>query len=527
MSLTQPLSQTFLLAFAGHKPSQAILEAIQQHRCGGVTLFRHHNIDHPAQIRALTNELQTAARLADLPPLLIAADQETGQLQGLGEQFTAFPGNMALAAIGETDLAEQVGEAIGRECAAVGVNLNYAPVCDLNTNPANPNIGVRSFSDQPALAAVLASALIKGMQRAGVAATAKHFPGLGEAAVDSHYSVPVLEYNRQRLDEIELRPFQTAITAGVKLMMTAHVGLPAVTHNPTLPATLSHAVMTGLLRHELGFEGVIVSDAMEMGAIAQGGIGQVIDSISALRAGVNLLLLNDKIELQQQIWAGLNQALDRGLLEKSVVELSCQRVLALKKWLAGFEQPGLEVVGCLEHQKLAQQVAERSLTLVKDTAGLLPLRLKPQAKVLFIAPRPADLTPADTSSYLSHTLAAELRSYHSAVDEFILSQEPTEAEIRTVLAHAAGYDFLLLGSISASLNPAQADCFNQLLALGKPAVTVALRTPYDLLAYPQTSTHICTYNMHRPSMKALAAALFGKIPFTGQLPVQLEQLSVA
>jgi beta-N-acetylhexosaminidase len=266
---------------------------------------------------------------------------------------------------------------------------------------------------------------------------------------------------------------------------------------------------------------------MEMGAIAQGGIGQVLDSISALRAGVNLLLLNDKIELQQQIWAGLNQALDRGLLEKSVVEQSSQRVLALKKWLAGFEQPGLEVVGCLEHQKLAQQVAERSLTLVKDTAGLLPLRLKPQDKVLFIAPRPADLTPADTSSYLSHTLAAELHHYHPIVDELIISPEPTEAEIRTVLNHAAGYDFLILGSISASLYPAQAECFNQLLALGKPAVTIALRTPYDVLAYPQTSTHICTYNMHRPSMKALAAALFGKIPFTGQLPVQLEQLSVA
>src|SRR6185312_2217612 len=216
-TLEQAAGQMFLLSFDGcEKPPAEFLELLSQGRVSGVVLFRHKNIGTLAGVRHLTQTLQSAAKKAGQPPLLIAADQEGGQLMAVGD-CTPFPGNMALCATRSERLAYQVGSALGRELAALGINVDFAPVCDVNNNPRNPVVGTRSFGEDPEMAGTLAGAMIRGLQRSGIAATAKHFPGHGDTSSDSHHGAPVLKHSAQRIRRIELAPFRRAMDAGVRL----------------------------------------------------------------------------------------------------------------------------------------------------------------------------------------------------------------------------------------------------------------------------------------------------------------------
>jgi beta-N-acetylhexosaminidase len=515
------LGYKLMLAFEGYEVPQRIRAWLLERPSAGFTLFRPLNVQNPAQVRALTAELQAIAAQANQPPLVIATDQEGGQLNALGEETTLFPGNMALGATRDAALARQVGQAMGRELAALGVNVNYAPNCDINTNPHNPACGTRAFGDDPALAAELAVALVEGMQAEGVAATLKHFPGKGEAKVDSHYTMPRLDHSRERLEAMELRPFRAAIAAGAKLIMSGHFAIPALTGSSELPATLSRAVMRDFVRDELGFDGIVITDALDMGAISQGA-GQIVDVITAVRAEVDLLLLTKSEEVQERLYAGLQLALSRGLIDETHLKPSLARIRALKQWVGQMPQPPLAVVACAEHQALAQEVANRAITLVRNEANLLPLRLEPDAKIAVIMPQPKDLTPADTSSFIAPGLATAVRAHHPHVDEFITSHSPIAAEIASLRQKAAEYDLLIVGTLSASLDGMQAELVKGVLETAVPTITVALRTPYDLTVYPQAQTHVCSYSMLPTSMRALAAALFGTIPFAGRLPVRLE-----
>ena len=517
------LGYKFMLAFEGYDVPARIRTWIQERNPAGFTIFRPLNVQTPAQVRTLTTELQAIATQAGQPPLIIGADQEGGQLNALGEEMTLFPGSMALGATRDANLAWRVGQTMGRELAALGINVNYAPNCDINTNPNNPACGARAFSDEPALAAELAAAYVGGMQADGVAATIKHFPGKGEAKIDSHYAMPVIDHSKERLAQMELRPFQASINAGAKLVMTGHFAIPALTSSTELPATLSRAVMRDFVRDDLGFEGVVITDALDMGAISQGA-GQIIDVITAVRAEVDLLLLTKSAEVQERLYAGLQLAYSRGLIQDRHLKPSLRRIMALKQWVRATPQPPLEAVACTAHQNLAQTVANRSMTLVRNDAGLLPLRLAPDARIAVIMPQPKDLTPADTSSFIRPTLATAVRAHHSHADEIITSHPPTATEIAALREKAAKYDLLIIGTISASMDEMQADLVNELLATAVPAITVALRTPYDLTVYPQSQTHLCTYSILPVAMHALAAALWGEIPFQGRLPVQLGEL---
>jgi len=520
LSLEQSIAQKIMISFDGTEPPAEVLALLRSRPPAGVTLFRHINVRSPAQVRALTAALQEAARAEGLSPLLIATDQEGGQLMAIGEGTTPFPGNLALGAAGSPELACQVGRALGLELAAMGVNVDFAPVCDVNLNPLNPVVGTRSFGEDPAWVAELAAEMVRGLQEAGVAAAAKHFPGHGDTDTDSHFGTPVVPFDETRLRQVELRPFRAAVEAGVHLVMTAHLALPALNSGSYLPATLSPALLRGLLRGELGFEGLIASDALDMQAIHQGN-GLVIDAIAAVKAGIDLLLLSHAHNLQdlENVSTGLAQAAERGLLSAEEIRASARRVLALKRWLAPKEQPGLEVVGCAEHQALALEVARRALTLVRDEAGLLPLRLSPGARLGVIVPRPQDLTPADTSSYVQLSLAAALRRYHPQVEEFVIQVDPPDAQVREAYNFAAGCDLVIAGTINAREHPGQAALVNMLLQEGPPTIPVALRMPYDLEAYPAAPIYLCTYSIQPPAIEALAEALFGRLQPGGRLPV--------
>lgn len=519
MDIEDAIREKLLLCFEGTEPPAEMLALLRRRPIGGVTLFRHANVASPAQVRELTAALQRAARGGG--PLLICADQEGGQLIAIGGT-TPFPGNMALGATRSAELARRTGEAIGRELAAVGVNVNYAPVCDVNSNPRNPVIGVRSFGEQPELVAGLATATVEGMQAAGVAAAAKHFPGHGDTAEDSHHGLISVPHDRARLDAVELPPFRAAIAAGARLVMMAHVALPALTGDRPVPATLAPEVARDLLRDDLGFEGVVVSDALDMGAIGQG-VALAVDAILAAAAGVDLLLLagdNDREEIE----AALLHAARRGLLREHDMLASAARVRALKEWLAGRPQPDLGVVGCAEHRALADETAARAVTLVRDDAGLLPLRLAPEARVAVVVPETADLTPADTSSYERCGLAEAVRRYHPRAEEHLVPADPPPGDIAALRRTLQECDLAIVGTISATSQAGQAALVNALLADGIPTVAVALRLPYDLAAYPAAPTYLCAYSILEPSMGAVAAALWGEASIGGRLPASIPGL---
>jgi beta-N-acetylhexosaminidase len=514
-----------MLAFEGRTVPTWVARRLATAPAAGLTLFRAPNVESPAQVRELTNGLQAAARRFDptAPPLLIAIDQEGGQLDALGAGSTEFAGNMALGAAGDPALAERVGAAIGRELAAVGINLDYAPDLDLATNPGNPGLGIRSFGDDPEAAGRLAAAFIRGLRSEGVAATAKHFPGKGDVGLDTHFGLATVESDRARLEAVELAPFRAAIAAGADLVMSGHFAVPALSGDPALPSTLSRVVMDRLLRRELGFRGVTITDALDMRALAQGSL-QIVEVIAAIRAEVDLLLATPDRAAQRRIEAGLVRAVSRGLFDPPALARSARRVARLRRRLRRTRKPDLGALRSAAHLALASELAERSVTLLRDDAGLLPIDPAGVGRVLAVMPAPRDLTPADTSSYVEPGLATALRAVVADVEEVVTGHPPSAAEIAGVRDRAQTADLVVVGTINASFDPAQVALVEAVLATGRPVVSVALRAPFDLADYPATATHLATYSIHPEPLAVLADVLVGRRQPVGRLPVAIPSL---
>jgi beta-N-acetylhexosaminidase len=503
-----------MLAFDGLELPEPMRRRLAERSAAGVTLFRYRNVASPAQVRALTDAIQAAAPPGE--PFLVAIDQEGGQLRGLGPGSTAFPGNMALGAADDPELTRRVGVAIGGELCAAGVNVNYAPVADLATNPANPSLGVRSFGDDARRVSLHVGAMVGGLESAGVAATLKHFPGKGDAGVDTHHELARVDRSAAQLHERELLPFVSGIGAGASLVMSGHFAIPELTGSR--PATLSPAIMRDLLRGELGFRGVVISDAFDMDALSAGDARQA-DAIDGLNGGLDLLLLGGTSDAEAI--EGAVSAADHGeRLDPIETAAALGRIRALRRRLAAAAAPDPAVMGGVEHRALAREVAERALTLVRDRDGLLPLRLGSGDRILVVMPRPRDLTPADTSAAERPGLADAIRRRHAATDELIVAHAPSADERAAAVGCALDAALVVVGSVSASLEPAQASLVNAILAVGRPTITAALRTPWDLAAYPASGTHVCTYSILEPSCEALAAACFGEIGLAGRMPVR-------
>ncbi len=522
-SIESLVGHKMMLSFLGTEPTPYVLNWLQNRVAGGITIFRYRNVESANQVRELTDTLnRSAVQNGDLP-LLIAADHEGGQLMGLGNDLTPSPGNMALGATRSPELAFAVGQVMGTECAALGINVDYAPSCDVNSNPQNPVIGIRSFGEDPELVGEMAAALSSGLQDAGVVSVLKHFPGHGDTQDDSHHGIPVVDAGIERLWDVELRPFQDAIRAGAKMLMSAHVGIPVLNDGKIVPSTLSYPVLHTLLRERLGFNGVVVSDAMDMGAIKQGeAMGE--DILEAAKANLDLFLMTDSEDSHEIAYNALLKGLQTKAISEATIKKSVNRILQLKKWVAQQKQPDMSVVRAKKHLEVVQDVANHAVTLVRNDARLLPLQLDTDAKVVVIVPEFKELTPADTSESEKQTLATALRHYHAHVDEFIVPHLPDAATIADLRERANQYDLIIVGTIEASRQQEQADLVKALLDTAVAVVPVAMRTPYDLMAYPEAKTYVCTYSIQEPAMKALAAALFGEIPFKGKLPTQIPGL---
>ncbi len=517
-----------MIAFEGESVPDRIAQRLADAPLAGVSLFRAHNVRSAAQVRELTDELQrraaaSSARAVQPRPLLVAADQEGGQLIALGDETTAFAGNMALGAVDDPDLTERVGAAIGREARALGVNVVYAPVLDLATEPGNPALGIRSFGDDPAAVGRHGAAMIRGLQSAGVAATMKHFPGLGDAVQDTHHRPGIVGGSRADLER-GLAPFRAAVGAGPRMAMSAHVAVPPLTGDPDLPATLSPRVMRALLRDDLGFDGVSISDAFDMAALHQG-LDQAVDVIAAIRAGIDLLLAAGDPVALERIERTLVTATARGLFERDELEAASRRIDRLHEWLAEAEpQPELQDVGAARHRLLARELATRALTRIDhrpDRADPGAVIVPAAARILAVMPEPADLTPADTSSYVNADLGRALRTRFAAVESVVVAAEPSTAVISALRDRAGTFDAIVVGTIEAHRRPAQADLVRALSSSGTTTTAIALRTPWDATVYPAHVPAVATYSILPESLEALAAALIGEVGLDGRSPVAL------
>ena len=493
-----------LVSFRGLEAPAWVLEAIRDGRVPGVCLFAF-NFRDLGQFQALTASLHEAAREGGQPPPLVAIDQEGGQLMAVGGGATELPGNMALGATRSPALARTAGRILGAELAALGVNVNLAPVLDLATRPANPVVGLRSFGDDPDLVAALGAAMVEGMQGAGVLACAKHFPGHGDTDVDSHHAAPTVDRTLAELMGLEVRPFRSAFDAGLAAVMTAHVRYPAL---EDAPATFSAAVNRGLLRERLGFDGLILTDALDMHAL--NGVPGPRRARLALQAGADLAVLGH-LPGQERIVAGLAGLASPG---------SRRRVAAARARLAGSgPQPVDPARDWAEHALRAKEIARAAVTVVSG-AGELPLALRPDDRLCVVTVAAGNLTPAETAAGGGVTLADQVarRHPHLAAIGFAHGERREEA-IGHVLGACEGAHTVVLATVDAVSDPAQRRLFDALREHGHRPVVVALRSPLDALALEGARAALCCYGRRADQTEAAVAVLFGEAEAKGTLPV--------
>jgi beta-N-acetylhexosaminidase len=532
MTLEQKVGQLFMTYAYGQSVSDADPAMVQSNRTdhgldtaeqlieryhlGGIIYFAWaNNLKAPAQIASLSNGLQEAALRQERPiPLLIATDQEHGVVVRVTEPATQFPGNMALGATRSTDDAHEAAVITARELRAMGINQNFGPVVDVNSNPLNPVIGVRSFGVDPAQVSAFGQAQVRGLQEGGTAAAVKHFPGHGDTEVDSHYGLPIIKRTREQLGAADLPPFAAAIGAGVDAIMSAHIVLPAL-DSSGLPATLSPTIMTDLLRGELGFQGVLFSDSLAMqGARPYGDDSDARVPVEALKAGVDILLMPPKLGVAYQ---AVLDAVGTGELSQERIDASVGRILTLKQRRGVLAQPfvnpaELERVGSAEHLAVASAIAGRSITLVKNDARLLPL--KPEVRKVFITGWGEPPTAA---------LAQELTQHGLTVQRLETGLTPTAKQREEASALAAQADLTVVLTHRVWTSQAQQELVRALQGAQKPLVAVAVREPYDIAYVPEVSTALATYGYRPVSMQALARVLMGKAPASGRLPVAIPQ----
>jgi beta-N-acetylhexosaminidase len=516
---------------------------VTENHVGGVILFRGPVYESAV----LVNRLQALAKW----PLLVSADLEAGAGMRFDDTVN-FPWNMALAAAGDPELARRQGIITAREARALGVQQLYAPVVDVNNNADNPVINVRSYSEDPADVGRFAAAFIEGAQSAGAMATIKHFPGHGDTAVDSHRGLPIINLDRKRLDAVELAPFRAGIRAGVSSVMVAHISLPQidpteakplknaiapvdaeagteiVTEKATIPATLSPVVNTQILRQELKFDGLIVTDSLAMSGLTLY-FQQDEAAVRALLAGADQLLKPADTDAAVR---GLRAALKSGRLTMERVEQSARKILAAKYDLGLARQRLVDineidrVVGSPESVKLANDIASRAVTLVRDDAKLLPL---PPDKRIFIL----GVTNGDDRLFIARPFLERLRAAGRRFDVAVLDERATPAEINAARTRAARADVVvaaLYGRVrsgavnSVGLPEAGAGLLRDLLQGKKPVVGISFGNPYLLQAFPELPVYVVSYGDMPSLQTATARTLIGQAAFTGRLPISLPGL---
>jgi beta-N-acetylhexosaminidase len=482
----------------------------------------------PLETAALLNRLQRESEV----PLLVTADFEGGvgfQVEGA----TRLPRAMAMGATRDGDLVFRAGELAAREGRSLGIHVNFYPVVDVNNNPRNPIINLRSFGEDPALVGEMARAYVRGAHAGGMLATAKHFPGHGDTAVDTHIDLPTIDQPRARLDAVELPPFKAAIAEGVDAVMSSHIVLPALDPTPGTPATLSRPILTGLLREELGFDGLVFTDALEMQAIrSRFEPGEA--AARAVHAGADLLLVPPDPEAA---FRGIRAAVERGEIARDDLDRSVRRILRAKARLGLARQREVDLMaiaselGGRHRARTSLEIASRAITLLKDDRSTLPVALPSTARVLYVSL--VDYASGWREGAPARTLVPDLKKRFPQLTAIEVSDRTSAAELD--LVRALGRDaelvvvatFVRIAAYSGriDLSPAQTALLEDLAAsTSRPTVAIVFGNPYLGLLASKVPAVLLTYEFGDAIEEAAVKALFGEAPIGGKLPISLPGL---
>ncbi len=515
----------------GSPSHERIVRMIEDDGVGGVIM----SVGTPTEVAAKLNDLQEHARL----PLLVAADLETGagfRLRGavhtpgtidLGGA-TDFPSLMAVGATGSPRLAYQMGRVTALEARAVGIHVPFAPVLDVNNNPDNPIINVRAFGEDPAEVSRMGAAFVSGVQDHGAIATGKHFPGHGDTDVDSHIALPVIRHDRARMDSVELRPFQAAIDAGMGAVMTAHISVPTLNGGGTEPATLSPYVLGTLLRDEMGFGGLVFTDAMDMSAIARGRTAAEA-AVRAVEAGADVILMPASVPAAID---GIVAAVESGRIAEDRIDHSVRRLLRTKASLGldtlrAVPVEGLKrVVGVPEHTQLAEHIAERSITVLSNERDILPLRGTRTARVLSVTYRRSNDILA------GRTFNAQLRSVYPRLSTVDLDRDAGPDRYEDLWRRVSSNALVVVSTYvtavsyqgSVAIPDELADFIGRLSDAGVPHVVVSFGNPYLIRDFPSAQAYMLAWSGSQVSQRAAARALFGNFEISGRVPTRIPPL---
>jgi beta-N-acetylhexosaminidase len=485
-------------------------------------------LGQPLAAASILNRLQTLSKI----PMLNTGDFEAGlgfRVQGA----TLFPRAMAFGAAGDEQLAFDAGRVTAVESRAIGVQLNFWPIADVNNNPRNPVINTRSFGEVPDAVGRLASAYIRGMHAGGMMATLKHFPGHGDTDVDSHLGLPIINSPRERLDAMELPPFKAGIAAGADAVMTAHIEVPALDAGAFAPSSLSENVITGLLRGELKFDGLVYTDSMGMDAVSKA-LTPGEAAVRAIKAGNDIVLHSPD---DAAAFAGIKAAVEQGDIPLAHIDASVKRVLRAKarvglniQKLVPLDRVA-DLVGGRANALVAQQVSQRSITLIKDTRNQVPLKLPKTANVLYLSV--LDYPAGWRIATPSRTFIPELRQRYPALTSIEVSDRTTPAELDLIRASAARYDAVVVSvfvrassgsgrmDLAAPVTKLLNDIARATSTSGVPMVTTLFGNPYVAMFLPDLPAVLLTYDFYDGAEVAAVRAVTGEAPITGRLPISL------
>jgi beta-N-acetylhexosaminidase len=483
-------------------------------------------LGQPMAAASILNRLQALSKI----PMLNTGDFEAGlgfRIQGA----TLFPRAMAFGAAGDEQLAFDAARITAMESRAIGVQLNFSPIADVNNNPRNPVINTRSFGEVPDAVGRLAASYIRGLHAGGMMGTLKHFPGHGDTDVDSHLGLPIINSPRDRIDAVELPPFKAGIAAGADAIMTAHIELPALDSGAFAPSSLSEAVITGLLRNELKFDGLVYTDSMGMEAVSKA-LSPGDAAVRAIKAGNDVVLHSPD---DAAAFAGIKAAVESGEIPMAHIDASVKRILRAKARLGLHLQKMVPLdlvpsrVGGRASALVAQQVSQKSITLLKDTRSQVPLKLAPGANVLYLSV--LDYQTGWRIAMPSRTFIPELRKRFPSLTSVEVSDRTTQNELDLIRSSASRYDAIVVsvfvrassGSGRMDLAAPAAKLLNDIAratnASGKPMVTTFFGNPYVAMFMPDLPAVMLTYDFYDGAEAAAVRALAGEAPITGKLPI--------
>ncbi|MBU1109815.1 MAG: beta-N-acetylhexosaminidase [Candidatus Riflebacteria bacterium] len=511
------IGQLFIVGYQGEEPSSEFLRFVEEWGIGGVIVFAR-NLSDPGQLPAHLARINEAAG----QQVFTSIDQEGGLVLRILSRGSLFPSAMALSATDSLTLTEQCHEAIGREMLSLGLNWNLAPVLDIN-HPDNPGIGARSFSDSPQRVADFGCAAIRGLQKAGVLACAKHFPGKGHARVDSHLTLPVIPYDTERLAQFELLPFRKAIEAGVDAIMTAHVFFPAYENTKDLPATLSQPVLTGLLRERLGFDGILVTDDLEMGAITESfGIAQA--ASMSFHAGADLLLICHSIDQQRLAAETISRSLSGNSKTGKRLEESLQRISRARSRLTTGEARTELYKLKEQHAPLIERVHAESVRFLRYESNMLPLD-ESAGRTIFCVPQISALVQVE-EEHRQESLKSLIAQEFPAAETIVYEPKAGGATLIDQIGQEIGSINdrvqIVFFTYNAHIFKGQNEAIKHFSRLTPRFSVAALRNPYDLASLQQIKTCAATFGFRTPAIKALLKAFKGETPpVTSPWPIDI------